>query len=261
MQRFYQAIRKLFRVTLAFLVVLVLPASDVHGGGTLPGGNVRISDAGAGGAALANVRITERDGIYYAVWEDDRDESIGFGKKGIYFARSTDGGESWSANRRVNNAPLEDWVNEPDIAIQLDGTIWGVWHFWEDETFANPNDVRIAKSTDGGASFQVSTLVDGEDEGRDRWMNRIVVDDSSGLPYVMVTEGDTEGFDFYLLRYGETTEQWSEPVLVNDVPRPGRPNPNYGYDYGVWFSLAARDGLICAAWEDRGRDLTLYRPI
>src|SRR5690606_14328298 len=173
-------VRALLALTVALVGALCLGATALYAGAIIEGDNSRITDATLGGGLANRVRIAEHEGTLYAVWEDGRDPAF----RTVYFARSTDSGASWGPNIRVGQL-MDDWINYPDIAVQPDGTIWIVWHLFWGDTLTGPNDIRLAISTDGGASFQVENLVNGVDGARDFWRNRIVADQSNGDVYVM----------------------------------------------------------------------------
>ncbi len=267
MRMCFQLAKKNCCTALAFILILlaqlvIAPLPLAHAGAILQDRNVRITDAGAEDARhIDMVRIAEHEGKLYAVWEDNRDDET----FGVYFARSTDGGKTWSANIRVSDWHEDHWSNMPDIAVQPDGTIWIVWHQYYDSQSNMQNDIRVAKSTDGGVTFQVSDLANGFDRDSDLWKNRIVVDKSTGGVYILShlygSDTDSEGFNPTLLRYDATNDEWY-PTLINDVMHTGRIHGSgYINDYGPWISLDARDGLICAVWEDRGRHVDERKPI
>jgi hypothetical protein len=141
--------------------------------------------------------------------------------------------------------------------VQPDGTIWIVWHRFYTMSSNDVNDIMLAKSTDGGDTFTVGRLLDGVDGDSNLWRTRIVADASTGGLYILSQlydiEGSDEGMDILFARYVESTDEWLGDT-INDVPRAGRIDGSASLDYGAWLSLTARDGVVCAAWEDRGRN-------
>ncbi|MCC6457384.1 MAG: PD40 domain-containing protein [Caldilineaceae bacterium] len=245
----------------------LLSSRSAWAGAIVDGPNVRVTDSSLNGATIANVRLAEHNGTLYAVWEDDRDEGIHDNFSAVYFAKSTNGGASWGPNIRVSELPYDDWINHPDIAVTPDGTIWVVWHQFYDNTVTTVNDLRIAKSTDGGATWTVSGLANGpnNDDGQALWRARIVADASNGNVYVMSqlwnrVDSD-QGTELFLLRHMPEAEEWEPaPTIINDVDIAGRMSGE-SLDIGAWLSLTARDGVVCAAWEDRGRNTEERQPI
>ena len=251
-----------YRWTLSLCIVCTacwLNTSRAWAGAIIDGANVRVTDAALNGANVNHVRMVEHNGTLYVVWEDERDGN----HSSVYFAKSTDGGATWGANVRVSSLPYDDWVNYPDIAVQPDGTIWVVWHLYYDNESNQINDVRIAKSTDGGTTFSRDTLANGNNEDSYFWRSRIVADASNGELYVMLqiygVNGEDKGMNFALMRYIPASNLFV-PVDINDIPRGGRIGDSL-LDYGAWFSLTARNGVVCAAWEDRGRTDRESQPI
>lgn len=249
----------IIRGTLSLLLIipLVLSSIAVQAGGVPIGGNVQITDAGLGRFGDADEPdVVAVGNNIYATWKDNRDGN----NASIFFARSTDGGATWSANQRVSTLPYDDWTDDPSIAVQPDGTIWIIWYLFYRDDSQEVNDIRVAFSRDGGETFERGTLVDGFDEGRDFWKPQIVVDQSDGRIYILyrnfLVEGSQEGYEITLLTYDAQGENGIE-TIVNDQPLTGRVTDGL-LDDGPRMSLVARDGTVCAAWEDQRGRFAIY---
>jgi hypothetical protein len=227
--------------------------------GALPvGGNVQITDLGLPDIKDAHAPdLAVRGDTVYAVWKDDRESS----DAAIFFAKSTHGGATWSANQRISHLPEDDWNDDPVIAVQPDGAIWVAWYLFYGDDSEPMNDIRLARSTDGGASFQVETFYDGDAAFEDVRHPQLAVDNSNGQLYLLKHEWfengeNDEGFDLTLFRYNATTQQWT-PTQVNDA-RSGRRIDPARDDEGPAMSLTAGDGVVCAAWEDKRSRFAIY---
>jgi len=123
-------------------------------GGLSFGPSVRIDDTGASSSAQGLVSVgIDGLGNLYAVWQDDRN-----GDFDIYFAKSTDGGKSFSRNVRVDDGPRGTVQTTPRLAVGAAGTLYVVW-----EDGRNTDvDIYFSYSVDGGATFSVSVRVDDE---------------------------------------------------------------------------------------------------
>lgn len=95
--------------------------------------------------------IAAGGGIIGVVWDDARENSL-------YFANSTDGGITFSPNRRVNSF-TGGLHQSGSIAINSDGYICVAWE-------GSGIDIYFANSTDGGATFSPSQRVN-DDTGAD----------------------------------------------------------------------------------------------
>lgn len=242
---------------LLLLLLLAIPA--VLRAGALPiSANVRITDAGLtdlGNAELPAITLVGDKA--YAVWQDDRraltDDSI-------YFAQSSDGGATWSANQRISTLPYDKVPGDAQIAVQPNGTIWILWHLLFAVDSERVNDLRMAKSTDGGATFAVTTLVNGFDNEGDLDKAQMTVDESTGKLYFVLddlaSDGQKSGFEIWLFSYNEVTNTWDE-LMINDAPVSGRDNPSSAID-GPRMSLTARNGTVCVAWEDERARFAIY---
>jgi hypothetical protein len=115
------------------------------------GPNVRVNDDATGVAnqetpALAASKTTND---VYAVWEDQRSEN-----PDIFFAHSTDGGETWGAGVLVNH-DVGNWQYGPDIAVSAAGLLHVVWYDYRTASA----DIYYARSTDGGQTWSAEIRI------------------------------------------------------------------------------------------------------
>jgi len=161
-------------------------------GGRSFGPSVRIDDTGASATVqgLVSLAVDPLD-VLYAVWQDARE-----GDFDIYFAKSTDGGRTFSRNVRVDDGPRGTLQLSPRVAIGAAGTVYAVWH---DERNLD-TDIYFTYSTDGGKTFRPSVRVDdaGESAGdpRPQYYPR-VVESNTGLVTVLWEDGRTDDGDIY----------------------------------------------------------------
>lgn len=91
------------------------------------------------------------EGQVYLVWGGGPLACTG----NVYFARSTDGGQSFSAPKNLSQIPCDSfWENayNPKLAVDVAGTVYVVW----DRVGPGgppPNQVYFTRSTDGGQTF------------------------------------------------------------------------------------------------------------
>jgi predicted amidohydrolase len=135
-------------------------------GGQEFGPSVRV-DAGAAVplAVRANnkwsVTVTAVEETVYAAWADFRNYNWD-----IFLARSTDGGQTWGANVRVDDFAGFERINErPSLAAADDGTVHAIWT----DLRAREADTNVfyARSVDGGASFPPGVQLDDSKTGFD----------------------------------------------------------------------------------------------
>lgn len=104
---------------------------------------------GLGGGGLA---VDEGDGRYagsvYMVWSGVLD-----GHLQILFARSRDGGRSWSRAVRVNDGGFDVDHSTPMVAVNADGVVAVTWNDRRDDPDGNCFQHYVAISEDGGRSF------------------------------------------------------------------------------------------------------------
>jgi len=239
------------RICLCLSVVTIHFASSIVLAGAIPDGpNQRITDGG-----LVQYRDAELPSLavqgdtLYATWLDDR-----FGNdNAVMFAKSDDGGDTWSGNVRVSLLPYDDWAENPRITVQPDGTLWIVWYLFYAADSKKVNDIRIARSTDGGVQWDTFLLKDGGDRD-DLWKTRIASDDD--YVYVLYHDYKTtaagSGYDIVLNRI-DTEQMQHGDVVVNDTPLTGRNTGNLqddGPNIDLSFMETDNGIVLCAAWED-----------
>lgn len=106
--------------------------------------NIRVNDdIGRAGQLYPSLAVDAR-GTLYLAWHDFRK-----GNQDIYFSRSTDGGQTFGRNIRVNDDPGTDGQFNPSLAVDAEGTVYVAWH----DLREGQADIYIAASRDGGATF------------------------------------------------------------------------------------------------------------
>jgi hypothetical protein len=215
--------------------------------------NTRVSDANVPSVSDATLPdIVVRGDTLYATWLDERK---GYSHPDVYFAKSTDGGTTWSANTAVSERPYDNWPDDPSIAVQPDGTIWVSWYLFYTDNSDKVNDVRLARSTDGGATWQRYTAVNGVPDNEDLWQPKLAVDASR--VYVLYHLVGNDGYVMRLKIIDAQNPASISTTNVSETTDPGRINGGL-LDNGPLMSLAWRDGKLCAAWEDRRDTFAIY---
>ncbi len=125
--------------------------------------NDRDGSASGGGWQLSipAMNVDQNSGAIYVAWPDMRN-----GNLDIYMSGSTDGGLTWSANKRVNDDSGSTTQYMVDLAIDSHGTVHAAW---EDKRSGAWN-IYYSNSTDGGATWAANLRVSSEDTpGSRRW--------------------------------------------------------------------------------------------
>jgi MYXO-CTERM domain-containing protein len=142
---------------------------DVAEGCFTAGGELRLdTTTGAGAAHAFDLRIATSPlaSNVYAVWVD---KSAGSDASDIYFSRSTDGGQTWSAPTNLTSS-VSDRAVRPEIAVgrTTGGSPQDVIHVAYQLVPAGDEDaservrrVYVRSSTNSGTSFTSQTLLSG----------------------------------------------------------------------------------------------------
>jgi hypothetical protein len=98
------------------------------------------------------IAIDPRSRRLYVTWSDYRN-----GDLDIFCSTSTDGGKKWSAPARVNNDPVHDGADQffQWLAVDpIDGSANVIFYDRRADPAGRTQTVTLARSTDGGATFQ-----------------------------------------------------------------------------------------------------------
>jgi hypothetical protein len=100
-----------------------------------------------------------RRGNVYVVW-CDAVNGIQTNNIDIFFSRSTDRGQTWSARKRVNDDSTTTSQFMPWLAVDpVDGTIHISWYDCRDDTNNKKTHIYYTRSTDGGDTFEPNIRV------------------------------------------------------------------------------------------------------
>jgi hypothetical protein len=175
---------------------------------------------------------------FVAVWEDEREQDH---YPDITFARSTDGGGTWSSDVLVGGAHQHNRSqNSPDMAARLaDGSLWVVWQ--DSHPAGDDGDIYYATSSDRGNNWSAAAPV--ATRSGTQLQPGIVAHAQSGTMYAVWEDEIDDGGDIYVSYYNPDVDSaWSTPVAVSDDSSGSQQRePNVAAD---------TDGNLYAVWED-----------
>lgn len=191
-------------------------------------------------------------------------------KSDIRFARSIDGGASWSVVGSVLNTNAgADFGNGPNIAVTPTGDVYVAWIDVDvTQSAAQTATLQFNTSTDGGVTFNPTattvnigsfTSLPGNlsttsghgtgDDARARGFPVIEADptDNTGqtlyLTYAAQGTAINDEADIFFTRSTDGGANWSTPLVVND-------DATNHDQYNPWMAVKA-DGTIDIAWYDK----------
>jgi len=183
-------------------------------GGVTWGPDVRVNDMMGTAESPLNAdppilpaMAVAQNGTIYVVWNDYRNGrpgGVANGNFDIMFARSEDGGMTWSPSLRLNDdaTTARQWM--PDLAIDPFG---GVHAAWMDDRNGG-HDVYYVNSTDGGTTWGPNVRVSEVSTPLFFWRPGdylALESDSNGHIYVAWTDGRNGDHDIYFARLERTT--------------------------------------------------------
>jgi BNR repeat-like domain len=168
----------------------------------------------------------DSSGALHVVWYD-----YAPGNYEIYYKKSTDGGETWTATKRLTwNGGGSEY---PDIAVDSSGNPQLVW---TDDTPGN-YEVHYRKSTDGGKTWAAAKRLTWN---ADSSQEPVIAVDSSGNPHVVWFDRTPGNDEIYYKKSPDGGTTWD-------------PAKRLTWDsYGSWYPSIAVDSsdMLHLAWEN-----------
>jgi hypothetical protein len=144
------------------------------------------------------------DGTLYAAWTEYDGP--------LWFSRSIDGGASFSRPRRIAGSSISP-ARAPSLAAGADRTVYLAWTVGEDKAA----DIRIAASSDGGASFSEPRLVAPSPGYSDA--PKLAVD-SAGTLHLVYAESSGGPFERYHIRYTQSKDGARTFTTPREISKP-----------------------------------------
>jgi Neuraminidase (sialidase) len=109
------------------------------------------------GGGLPDIAVDPHSGALYVVWEDSR---FGGTHNDIVLSKSTDGGQTWSAPKKINQTPSPVEAFTPMVDVLPNGTVAVTYYDIRNNTPAPglDTDYFVVISHDGGATWQESRI-------------------------------------------------------------------------------------------------------
>jgi hypothetical protein len=200
------------KALIAFTLTFLLLSAGIHAQTISP--NVKVNNSTAKDAATEGDRcIDVVDDVIYTVYSDER---TGTDIRNIYFSKSTDGGETFSAGVSLNTSIATEQNIWPSIAVSSTGVIYVAWNFVEEVVIGKGveyyYDVFFSKSTDGGTSFSTPVAITNTHSfvfpciGVSGSNVHIFYADAAAYPLA----------DYYLVSSADGGDNFGSPVQVND---------------------------------------------
>jgi hypothetical protein len=197
------------------------------------------------------------DGRLHVAWIDGRE-----GKKepGTYTARSMDGGASITKNIKIDEGTCV--CCRTALATGPDGTLYVAWRkIFE----GNVRETVVARSTDGGETFEAPVIV-----GHDQWAfpacphrpASLGVDRQGRLYVVWYTEGTDEIPSIYIARSDDRGKTFSEKRKLNVARNTFPDHPQLAVDPAgrlvvIWEEQApVKRDVVMSVSADRGESFS-----
>ena len=179
--------------------------------------------------------------IIHVAWEDYRNNAeLG----NIYYAKSTDGGQTFGTDTRVDDI-FTDTTHQCNPAIAVD-PLETVFIVWEDYRNApHLGDIYCARSTDGGETFQENLMVDDPITITHRQIRPAVAVDDQGIVYVVWEDyrDNTELGNIYCSRSVDSGRIFENDVMVDALFTTSTHQANPAI-------ATSGQGLVHIVWED-----------
>lgn len=216
---------------------------------------IRVNDNVVPGGRNGSMPKAGPGGEIYVSWGmDDRTYP-----DGIYIAKSTDGGASFGPNVRVADQYFT-WASSPwrmtgIPAMTVSQTNGDVYIIWNDTTYGSL-DVFFSRSTDGGATFSLPTVVNDNPPGDPSWqfMPWVEVDPYGDIHVVWYdTRSGGLNLDVYYSRSTDRGQTFEPNLRVTDQATMG------SSFIGDYIAVVADSIRAYCAWSDnRNFDQDVY---
>jgi hypothetical protein len=191
-------------------------------------------------AARQSTIALDKDGALDAAWcQDIGGEST----PDVFFARSVDGGKTWSKPVDISNTPGES--SYPSIAVASDKSLHVVW--CDTSKGKRNRDIFYASSSDGGKTWGKDSQMLVEDISNTAGFSsepKIAIDDNDEIHVVWCdsTPGRTRPDIFYVYKQ---KGQWTKPQNLSSNDRISS-HPTIA---------CGPDGKVYLAWSDSSREI------
>lgn len=188
----------------------------------------RLVDDSTWSLKISPVLVTDIMGTAYAVWEDSRGDSMD-----IYFAKSTDEGNTWTnPNIKVSDSSVAT-REFPSITVD---TLSNIYVVWQDNRLGRW-DIYFTKSTDGGLNWKLPDIpiTDSLEGGH----TKPVIEQYSDTLYLIWSNSIGDSSHIYFGKSTDFGDTWFTRRISNvDTLERGLP------------SLDVRGSLISVVWQD-----------
>jgi hypothetical protein len=164
--------------------------------------------------------VANGEGVVVAVWEDGRDGDVY--NRDIYLRYSTDEGQTWEPEMRVNDDPIGNHVNQlnPAAALSKDGNLLVAWQDYRNGNYDIYAQRFLISGTDSitpDSEGNILVGVPGVDTIGDQRNPDIAVDEAGDF-HVAWQDSRNGSYDIFATSYISTTGSyvWSLPRRVHD---------------------------------------------
>ena len=172
--------------------------------------------------------IIRENGSIYIVY-DDTDDATVIGNTSIHLTRSIDGGVTFQ--EICNITEQTPWKGLPYMALSNENHLFVTWLFLEPVSSSWGN-IELAKSLDGGHSFQESQFINSDGNYSTSAPGKITLPvvrfDQNDRLYILWADGFDQGqnsFDVYIRYSDDYGETWSDRLRVNPTVQGNQWNP------------------------------------
>jgi hypothetical protein len=244
----------------------------------LPGGSwtdpMQISGGETLGTGIGSDIKTDSAGNVYAFWPDT-------GSRKIYFARSTNGGDSFGKPVVVGSTSQSFQTDLPAqhnrgalvyvaAAAFKVGNTTNVYAAWAELSgaagcrtpFDDPRDnvdsacknrVWFSRSTNGGTKWAKPRMLNNQTSKSDQFNPWMVVDEATGqlgIMYYDTVGEERTAVNVYFQASNDGGQKWSAPVRISSAASNALPGDD-GNQFGDYNALSGLAGTYFPSWTDR----------
>jgi hypothetical protein len=208
--------------------------SNTDGAGFV--GDLKVNAGATAAVDSFAVEVARSGANVYAAWETFVTDRT----RHIFFARSTDGGNTWSAEQRLSTPGSATFVAASPQLAAAGANVYVVWR----DNRNGSLDVFLRRSSNNGATFAAETRIDtGDAAGSNSSFSPSVAAEGSNVYVAWIDDRDMGAFDVWLNRSQDAGATWLAGATQLDMDA-------FSHDSIEPQVLAPQAGAAVVTWID-----------
>ncbi|MBX3273028.1 MAG: exo-alpha-sialidase [Sandaracinaceae bacterium] len=204
-------------------------------------GDAKVNTGPTSAVDSLGIEVAASGANVYAVWES----FVTTRSRHIHFARSTNGGNAWSAEVRVSTPTTATFVAANPRVAAAGNNVYVVWR----DNRNGALDIFLRRSTNNGASFGSEVRIDtGDAAGSNSSFSPVIAAEGDNVYVAWVDDRDMGAFDIWVNRSQDGGATWRASAIRLDM------DP-FSHDSIAPRIVAPQPGVAVVSWIDHRHGL------